>query len=189
MNKLKSLKNKRGQSLQTFIWLFIIIILGVVFVTAIADEQSKMTDKNSVDNETFNLTSNGCYTAGGEVNESSPDCNLTVSNWYDDWRASEPQCYLSAVTVSDSTDTALTEDTDYVLHEDEGVIQMLNTSDTTSSSTGELVLTDYEYCPYGYNTDSSARSVASLITIFFALALLAYVIWKSNVLEAFGSFR
>ncbi|HKL24432.1 MAG TPA: hypothetical protein VJ912_03795 [Candidatus Nanoarchaeia archaeon] len=188
-NKSRLKKNKRGQMmggrLGVILMLFILIVVGVVFVTAIADQESKMTSKNSVTNETDNLTSNGCFTAGGEVNESNPDCNITVSNWYgsDDWKSSEPQCYLSGVTVTNSTDVELTEDTDYVLHEDEGVIQMLNTSDTEKATMGEEVLTDYEYCPFGYNVDSGSRSIANLITVFFVLALFAAVAFNPAIRE------
>jgi len=186
-NKSRLKKNKRGQMmggrLGVILMLFILIVVGIVFVEAIADNESKLTSKNSVDDETFNLTSNSCYTAGGEVNESNSNCNLTVENWYSDWRASESECYLSGVTVSNASDSELTADTDYVLYEDEGVIQMLNTTDTNSTNLGEDVLVDYEYCPYGYNVDSSSRSIASLITIFFVLALFVAVAFNPIVRE------
>lgn len=174
---LNKLKNKRGQAmgkLGIILMLFILIILGVVFAGAIFDQQSQMTDKNSVTNESFNLSSNGCYDVNGDVDETSADCNLTVANWYDsdDWKASTSECYLSSVTVTDGTGTELTEDTDYVLNEDEGKVQMLNTTDTDDLSE---VLVDYEYCPFGYVVDGGARSIAGLVGLFFVLALFVTV--------------
>lgn len=188
MTKLKKM-NRRGQMmngrLRVILMLFILIVVGVVFVTAIADQEGKMTSKNSVTNETENLSSNGCFTDTGEVDESSSDCNITVENWYDsdDWKASESECYLSSVVVTNSDGDELTEDTDYVLHEDEGVVQMKDTSDTEQSTMGDEVLTDYEYCPYGYVVDSSSRSIARLITVFFVLALFAYVAFNPAIRE------
>jgi len=173
------LKNKRGQSmgnLGMILLLFITIILGVVFAGAIFDQQSQMTDKDSVDGESFNLTSKGCYVSG-EVNESDPACNLTVANWYDsdDWKASSSECALSSVTVTNASGTELTEDTDYVLYEGSGLIEMLNTTDTNSTNLGEEVKIDYTYCPFGYVADDGSRSIAGLIGLFFVLALFVVV--------------
>jgi len=166
--------NKRGQM---SLGMIVLLVVGVVVVLAlmptIINEQYKMTNKLSVDDETTNLTTEGCYTAGGQVNESDSDCNITVDAWYPsgDWRLSEGSCDLSSVTVTNGTGTELTASTDYNLHADEGLVEMLNTSDTESTN----ILVDYDYCDEGYNKDSGSRGMASVISLFAALALLAFV--------------
>jgi len=158
------------------IMLFIgIIVVVSAFVPTIFTTQNKMTDKQAINNESYNLTTS-CYTTGGEINESNSACNYTVENAPTGWEKNDPVCYISSVTVGNATDDPLTESTDYNLVADEGIIQILNTTDTTSSSTGELILVDYSYCEEGYNPDAASRSVASLIGLFAVLALLAFVI-------------
>lgn len=168
--------NKKGQvGMNPFTFIMgsiIMILVGLALITSVADTKATQTDLLSVLDEQTNLVTVGCY-VGGQVNESDPDCNITVSNWYPagDWRASESQCYLSSVVVSDDTGTALTLDTDYYLYSDTGVIQLLNTTATTSLP-NNLVEVDYEYCGEGYLTSSGDRSLASLWTTMMVLALI-----------------
>ncbi len=163
---------KLGKIILAFV--AIVVIVGA-FIPTIFNTQDKMTDKQSVVNESYNL-SDGCYTAGGEIDESDLDCNFTVDNAPEGWEQDRSVCYLSNYDVADSSDTSLTEGTDYEFYEDVGKVQMLNTTDTNESSTGGEVLTDYDYCAEGYNPDASSRSMASLIGLFAALSLLAFVI-------------
>lgn len=171
--------NKKAQALG--LGTLILLAVGVIFALAIFDQvidtQNQLTDLQSIADESTDLSTSGCLNGTGEVNESDADCNITVTNWYPtgDWRASESQCYLSSVTVGNST-TDLTEDTDYVVHTEEGVIQMLDTAKTVNSSFGNTVLVDYSYCAEGYNKDSSSRSIAGLISLFAAMAILAFTL-------------
>jgi len=171
--------NKKGQvaGLGTIILIAVGLIFALALFEPIINTQSELTDLQSVVDESEDLSATTCYTPNGSINESNSDCNITVDNWYPtgDWRASESQCYLSSVTVGNST-TDLTENTDYNLDTDAGVIQMLNTTTTANSSFGNTVLADYSYCGEGYNKDSSSRSVAGLISLFAALAILAFTL-------------
>jgi len=168
--------NKGQLTVGAIVILMMGIFAGLAIFGEVVDQQSKLTDLQTVADETTNLTAVSCYTAGGEVNESSANCNITVDNWYPagDWRASESQCYISSVTVSNATGTALTLSTDYTVDSDAGVITMLNTTDTNQTGLGENVLVDYSYCAEGYNKDSGSRGIARTISLFAAMALLAF---------------
>lgn len=171
--------NKKGElTTGGVVLIFVGIIVGIVLISAIAGYQNQVTALQSVTDETTDLSATGCLTSDGQVNESNSACNLTATHWYDsgDWRESESQCYLSSVTVGNST-TDLTSATDYNLYASSGLVQMLNTTETTNSSFGNDVLVDYSFCSEGYNKDGSSRSVAGLWTLFAALALVAFVLF------------
>jgi len=176
--------NKRGASVGEIVMIFVAVIFGIAMLTQVINTQSIVTNLQSVTDESVDLGA-GCYafnisgTELWEVNESDPDCNITVSQWYSDWRASEPQCYLSGVVVTNSTGTlTLTEDTDYIVHESEGIIQFLNTAKTNSNSLKDNVTKiDYNYCGEGYNKDSSSRSIAKLWGVFGALIIAAAALY------------
>lgn len=180
--------NKKGQiaGLGTLMIIFIGVIVTLAMFPSVINTQNLVTEKQDVSNEVDNLGTS-CYvfnatgTGYWEVNESDSNCNLTVSNWYssDDWRASDSQCNLGDVVVTNSTGTkTLTEGTDYNLYAGTGILQMLNTADTTSNSLGDnLTHTDYDYCGEGYNPDSGSRGVARMWGIFAALIILAAAVF------------
>jgi hypothetical protein len=182
--------NKKGQlNLGIYFVMLVIVLVGIALFNTSAASVNVMTEKQSITDETTNLTVS-CY-ASGEVNESNPSCNITVDQWYDtgDWRASEPDCYISSVTVTNATGTELTLNTDYNLFSSTGTIQMLNTVDTNSTNLGENVLVDYSYCGEGYNTDSGSRAMANLILIFFAMAITFAILEKSGITNLTGWFN
>jgi len=174
--------NRKGQQnnpLMTIILLAMILFIGLAFATSVANTKSTQTDKRAVTNESDNLGTS-CYvynlsnTSLWEVNESDSNCNITVDNWYSDWRASESKCNLGSVAVTNSTGTlTLTEGTDYNLYEDSGLIQFLNTSKTSNDSLKDnLTYTDYNYCGSGYLTSSGDRGILSLIPTMMILVLI-----------------
>jgi len=182
--------NKKGQvGVGAYVIMAVAIIFCIALIIASAEQTNKMTSLQSVTDETTNLTVS-CYDTG-QVNESNSACNITVDSWYSagDWRLSDSQCYLSSVTVSNATGTALTLNTDYNLFSSTGIIQMLNTTDTNSTNLGEDVLIDYSYCDAGYNKDGSSRSIANLILLFAALALLAFILEYSGITRWTGRFN
>lgn len=186
------MKNKKGEGnpLMLIFGAIILVLLALAFITSVANTKSTQTDLLSASDEQSNLMTLGCYTDDGEVNESVAACNITVDNWYatGDWRASESQCYLSSVVVSNDTGTALELDTDYAIHSDAGIIQLLNTSDTANSSdimSDNLLEVDYSYCGAGYLTSSGDRGLANLWTTMMILVLIGVLvgivlkIWKN----------
>jgi len=184
------MKNKGQIGVGAYVIMAVAIIFCIALLTASAEQTSLLTQKQPVTDKTTDLSATGCLTAGGQVNESNSACNITADNWYSagDWRLSDSQCYLSAVTVSNDT-TSLTVDTDYVLFESTGIIQMLNTTETENGTIGNDVLIDYSYCDSGYNKDSGSRTIANLILLFAALALLAFILEYSGITNWSGMFR
>ena len=182
-------KNNKGQvGLYLIFAMLVIVVVGAALFNSSAASVDIMTQKQTITDETTNLTVS-CY-ASGQVNESNSNCNITVDQWYDtgDWRASDSQCYLSSVTVSNATGTSLTLNTDYKLFTDTGIVQMLNTTDTNSTLLGENVLIDYSYCGEGYNKDSGSRAMARLILIFFAMIIAFGILEKSGITNLTGWF-
>jgi len=175
------MKNKKGQEnpMMILFGVIILVLVALALITSVANTKSTQTDLSTVSNEQSNLMTLGCYEAG-QVNESNSACNITVTNWYDsdDWRASNAQCYLTSVSVTNDTATALTLDTDYHLFSDTGIIQLLNTTDTSNASAtllNNIVEIDYSYCESGYLTNSGDRGLANLWVTMMVLVLLGSV--------------
>lgn len=165
--------NKKGQvGIEAFVLMFIVIVLGIAFINSSAESTSVMTQKQSA-TETVSLTS--AYVDANNVNES---VNITIYS-QSDWKVQE--CPLTSVVITNGADTELTEDTDYVLYADAGVFSLLNTTDTIPSVSLNTSSVAYVYCADGYVTNSSGRSIANLILIFFALALVAAVLELSGI--------
>ena len=76
-----------------------------------------------------------------------------------------------------------------VLDADAGTFTLVNSSNTVPSTALNLTYADYTYCADGYNKDAGSRSMLNLILIFVALAILAFVIQRTGVLDSFGGFR
>ena len=155
--------------------LFMGIIVALSLMTDIINTQDLMTSLQSVVDESTDLSDNGCLNNSGNVNTTNPNCNITVSKWANDWRASESQCALSSVVVTNSSGATLSANTDYVLYASSGIVSMRDTAATKNTTNGNVILVDYSYCDAGYNKDSSSRGIARLISLFAALAILGFV--------------
>jgi len=168
---------KNQNPMIVLILLIITILLSFAFISSVANTKAKQTSLLSSLDEQVNLQTIDCYNASGQVDEDSPNCNITVENWYSsgDWRINEPQCYLSNVVVTNDSGTALTEDTDYEVYEDSGIIHLLNTETTSNESStmnNNIIDIDYSYCGEGYLTSGGDRSLANLWTLMMILVLL-----------------
>lgn len=151
---------------------FVTLIVGLVIIGSLAAQGNLVTDKRTAANESYNLTDIGCY-ASGEVNGTTDaGCNITVSYAPSGWEQTETGCYLSGVTVGNNTYYAMTEDTDYYLFENTGIIQMLNTSSTNLTGCGNNVRINYTYCGSDYLNLSWGRTAIDIVPGFFAIALL-----------------
>jgi len=79
-----------------------------------------------------------------------------------------------------------TSGTDYNLYSSTGIIQMLNTAETSNETLqNNLTSISYNYCGEGYNPDSGSRGVANLWSLFAALiiagaALFGLKSWLEN---------
>jgi len=159
-----------SKGIKTLITFAVLLILGAVLIAVIADQTLLNTQKTTASTETTNLTTS-CYDTG-QVDETSADCNITVTYAPTGWEQEDSDCYLSSVVVSNASGTALTLDTDYNLFASTGIVKMLNTTDTNSTNLGENVLIDYQYCGDGYMAESWGRSVLNVNVGLFAVILL-----------------
>ena len=172
--------NKKGQSntMILLIILFVTIILGISLITSVANTKAKQTNLMEAADEITDLSATGCLVpALGHVNESNALCNITAGNWYSagDWRLSASPCYLTSVVVGNATDD-LTVNTDYIVYDESGIVQMLNTTDTHNSSIGNVIYEDYSFCDSGYLTSAGDRGLANLWVTMMVLVLLIVAI-------------
>lgn len=156
------------ESSSKLILAFVTLLIGVALIGSIASEALGKTDKINIADEATNL-SVSCYD-GDQVDETNADCNITVTYAPTGWKSDD--CPLTNVVVTNYTGTELTEDTDYVIFDSTGIIQMLNTTETESTNMGDYVLYDYTYCGDDYMNLSWGRTALLLVGGFFALGLL-----------------
>jgi len=179
-------KNKKGEAnyLTIIIMALLIILLGMAFITSVANTKSLQTDKQSTVNETHSLTT--CYqgSADKSVNVSKSSCNFTVTNAPTDWKLTSGECALGSVVITNGTaSVVLVEGTDYDEFTQTGIIRMLNTSDTTALP-ANTTLTSYTYCADGYLQNSGDRGLANLwvtmmvLVILVSIAAIAYKIYN-----------
>ena len=165
MNKL----NKKGQmNIGVIIMLFIGIIVSIALLVPIADTTGLMTTKQETDNQSISTVTG--YVDDDDVNESINYSIYTQSAW------KVIECPLTSVAIRNGAGTALVDDIDYTLDEDNGRFSLLNTTKTAPATALNLTYIDYTYCADGYNTSASSRSIANLILIFSTLAIFAFVL-------------
>lgn len=160
--------NNKGQTgLGAIFMVFIVLIVGIALISPIFNTQNQLTDKQSVSNQSVSVVT--AYVGANEVNESK---NYTIYS-QSDWKVDS--CPLTSVAVRNGAGTTLEADTDYTLYGSNGVFSLLNTSNTVPATGLNQTYVDYSYCADGYNTSGSSRSIAGLIGLFSALALLGAV--------------
>jgi hypothetical protein len=163
--------NKKGQvaPVGEILLISIAIIIGVAMVGQVFDTQSQVTEKQSTDNKSINVSS--AWVGDNEVNES---INFTIYS-QSDWKESE--CPLTSVVLRNGAGDDLTLTTDYLLYTSEGVFSLVNTTNTIPDTSLNLIYVDYTYCEDGYNTSTSSRGVAGLWGIFGALIILSAAVY------------
>lgn len=169
--------NKKGKqnNFMVILVLVMVLFLGLALLNPVANTQADSSQKQVIANETRSLTS--CYTPQKQVNTSISACNLTVNGWYPtgDWRIDDSQCNLGSVTIKNGTGTLLTVNVDYRVFSNTGIIQMLNTT-ATSSFSGNVTFLSYDYCSTKYLQNSSDRSLISLNSLLMIIALVIMVV-------------
>jgi len=170
------MKNKKGQiGLATIVILFVGIIFGLALLTPIFDTQAQMTDKQTSTNQSISTVTG--YVDASSVNES---INYSIFS-QSDWKVIS--CPLTDVAIRNGAGTALVADTDYTLDASNGRFSLLNTTKTIPDTSLNLTYVDDTHCADGYITNSGARSVTKLIGVFAVLMLLAFVLWKSEIMH------
>jgi hypothetical protein len=171
---------EKDKTLTVFMAAFIAVLLAVALIGTIADTSNTSTKKLTVSDESYNLSSLGCYQAGQVNGTTDVNCNLTVTNAPTGWE--QEDCPLTSVVVTNNTGTALTLDTDYLVFASTGIIQMLNTTSTNSTNLGNVAKVDYAYCGDGYLNSSWGRTILDTNVGMFALTILIIAIAAAYVL-------
>lgn len=142
---------------------FVLVIVGLAFITQISTLTLTATDKQSVVNEAIDI-SVARITADGSVNTSYP---FTVTYAPTDWKVSD--CPVASVVYGNSS-ADYTVTTDYTITGSSGVLLLKNTSTVVFGSNSTVI--DYTYCGDDYLNSDWGRTVLLLVGGFFALALL-----------------
>ena len=183
------MKDKKGQlGVGGIVILVMGIVVVLVILQAIFGYQTQVTTKTNIVNET--LTKTAAISATGHINTSywfalDGGCPQTTDNWR---LTDTSDCALSGITVSLSNGTALVLNTDYVINSTGGVNHATCTDgdlygDISFKDTLNVNKTDnatkisYTYCQDGYSTNSGSRTMAGLIGLLSAIALLVFVIY------------
>jgi hypothetical protein len=162
----------------------VILVMGIIAVLALMGEifiqQNVMTQKAVVTNEAISIAP--ARLAAGAINTTYP---FRVTNYPTGWKIGD--CPISGVTYGNaSVDYTVT--TDYTFNATTGVLLLKNTLKVNNTLTNSTNI-DYLYCRDGYNKDTGSRSIAGMIGIFAALALLAYVIQSGKISDLMNSLR
>ena len=169
--KKRKCKGKKGEfGVGGIVMLMILIVIGLALLPSIANEQSKLTTKQTITNDSIT------YTGLSGANQINTSLQFNVTKAQSDWRSTE--CPLSSYTFTNSSGTAYTETTDYVFTPAYGNFTLKNTAKVNASMASDnKTYVSYTYCDAGYNKDAGARGIANLLTLFAALGLFAAVVW------------
>ena len=148
------------------ITMFIAVLLGAVMISISADQVNDVTGLKAVADEATTHTINYSAIIATDT--------VTLAQAPTGWKAdSTDGCALTNFVLANSTGTALTVTTDYVVDLAAGTYYLTNS--TTVQALGDNVTdASYSYCPDGYQTGFSATSI-KLIIGFFALAIMVSV--------------
>lgn len=166
-------KNGEANAMVTLILLAMVIFIGFALIIPAVSVSNMTSEKQSVINESTDIGAAGCIVEAEQfVNGTADiDCNVSVTHAAasTDWRASDSQCDLGGVTITNGTMHTFVEGTDYNLFGQ--TIQFLNTTDT---ATGYANVTNisYSFCNPGYFQDTASRSLVKLIATLMIMVLL-----------------
>ena len=158
--------NRKGQSMGSIIMVFIVAIVGITLMIAAAQD------------------------VGGAVNSIS-ETNLTItSGAVGVAQDIQGQSLLSTPVVTNAT--ALLNSTDFTMEElvstTTGVLTISFTP-LESQAASQTINITYDYGDDGYIDDSGGRALASLIIIFFGLAIAVIALeptLRSGILSVMG---
>ncbi len=167
--------NRKAQmSIGLIFMSFLGVMVGIALMGQVINDQYKLTHKLTVINDS--LLYAAPVAEDSQINETY---QMNVTKVLTDWRSSG--CPLSGITVTNSSGTEYDVNTDYVLTTSRGNLTLKNTAKVNASvASDNLTYVSYSYCDPGYNKDASARSIASLFTLFMAMgiAALGYFVGK-----------
>lgn len=161
-----------------FMGILISLFIGVVFVgamlTPISTNTQEMTSKSSITNYEVNLNTSASWNASqGQTVNSSYVYTVETDHIPDSWKVAN--CPIENFVLGNTTGGNYTADTDYVFTGSTGSWVLLNT--TGWNGTANITFASYDFCGDGYITSSGGRTTATMILIFGAIALIAFMLW------------
>ena len=161
--------NGKEITIGAIIALFIGVIVVLAVLPEIGTQTAEMTTKNNVVNESIDIST--ARNASGGINITVS--NFTIANVPTGWKISK--CPITG-TLWGNVTTDKTSGTDYTFYPVSGILQVL-VSSTMDADHINSTFIDYAYCQDGYITSGSGRSMAGLIVLLSALALVAFAIF------------
>jgi len=166
-----------NKNMAALVGAFVMLIVGVSLVTVVAGQSNLVAEKTIVRAESQTPLST-CLVAAtiagqewAQINESAAGCNLTVTNYPSGWKVDD--CPLTSLSVTNSSGSTLTLNTDYTVTLTSGVIALKNTTATQSlMNASNATLVSYTYCGDDYVNSSFGRTALDVTIGLFAIALL-----------------
>lgn len=163
-----------NSSTNKLILAFVLLILGIVFISQIASLGQDVTTTKTVTNEVHTIGST--YATGGNTTTTNPTTVYTTTKSQTGWRTLD--CPLTNFVLTNSSGSVLAEGASngYVLTESTGTWVLRDTAGTLnwrSNGAGDnQTLVSYSYCGDDYINSGWGRTGINLVPGFFALALL-----------------
>ena len=149
---------------------FVLLILGIVFVSQIATMGQGITTPTAVTSESHVIGST--IITGRNGTDINATITYTLTNAPTGWKVND--CPITNFVLTNSSGDALTVTTDYVLTASAGTFVFVNSAglnDTIDTATNQT-LASYSYCGDDYMNLGWGRTGINLVPGFFALALL-----------------
>jgi len=147
--------------------MFILALLGLVFISAMTGILNPQTDLSTATSEEINISS-------AIIDDNN--INTSVSFDLDYGYSTTGNTPISSLVITNGTTTA-TLTTDYLVDTDLGNFSLKNS--TYMLGAGDTLYATYNYKASGYLDNSFARLVTSLIIGFTALVIVVYLVGKA----------
>lgn len=160
--------NRKGQSLNTVLFIFIAALVGVIIFQIVAQNIGTATSTFTIVNETHTLAANG------------------ASIYLTDYR------YFDTIVITNATDGTTIDAGNYTVTTDvvyNGALAVQIQTDTTEVPSTSANISASNVQLSTYIDDAGSRSMATLIPILFALAIAAialYPVYGSRFMDLIG---
>jgi len=146
---------------------FVLLILGIVFISQVAVIGSGVTTRIGIAGETQALTTNTSDLNTSGMEASSYQITKSPTGWKSD------DCPITNFVIKNSSGSALVEDTDYDIAAANGTWRLIRTDLTkTTLYPANVSYAYYEYCGDDYMNLTWGRIGINLVPGFFAIAML-----------------
>jgi hypothetical protein len=159
-----------GNSINNLLIVFVVVILGVIAAGIIAGQIITNTAQVAASAETIDISS--ARIAGNNINNT---LRFTLTNAPTGWKAQQADCYIKSFVLANSSGTAYTDTTNYILTDSAGTFTLVNGTIFVAQMSNTTIA-NYNYCGNGYIASSFGRSSLNMVVGFFALLILIIVV-------------